>query len=69
MILEGGMAYTVFGILKKRLVDIAMRGGVNKWTIPRWKSTFEIKQYFENLIGKSIYELLPNVIENTFGIE
>lgn len=56
-----------FVIIEKRLVEIALRGGINEYTIPRWKSTFEIKQYFENKMGKSIYDILPGVIENTFN--
>ncbi len=56
-----------FVLIEKRLVDIALRGGINEYTIPRWKSTFENKQYFEEKIGKSIYSLLPNVRENTFN--
>lgn len=59
---------TGFVLIEKRLVDIALRGGINEYTIPRWKSTFEIKQYFEQKIGKSIYSLLPNVKENTFDM-
>lgn len=55
-----------FVLIEKRIVDIALRGGINEHTIPRWKSTFEIKNYFEENIGKSIYDLLPNVKENTF---
>jgi hypothetical protein len=57
-----------FCLIEKRIVDIAMRGGFNEYTLPRWKSTFEIKDYFEEKIGKSIYSLLPGVIENTFEI-
>lgn len=57
-----------FVLIEKRIVDIALRGGTNEYTIPRWKSTFEIKKYFEEKIGKSIYSLLPNVKENTFGL-
>lgn len=57
-----------FCLIEKRLVDMALRGGINEYTIPRWKSTFEIKQYFEENIGKSIYSLLPNIRENTFNI-
>lgn len=57
-----------FCLMEKRLVDIAIRGGVNEYTIPRWKSSFEIKNYFEQKIGKSIYSLLPKVIENTFEL-
>jgi len=55
-----------FCLLEKRLVDMAMRGGINELTLPRWKSTFENKKYFEEKIGKSIYQVLPNVRENTF---
>ncbi|EHI99631.1 metal-dependent phosphohydrolase HD sub domain containing protein [Clostridium sp. DL-VIII] len=57
-----------FVLIEKRIVDIALRGGVNEYTIPRWESIFEIKSYFEEKIGKSIYSLLPNVKENTFGL-
>lgn len=55
-------------LIEKRLVDMALRAGVNEYTIPRWESTFEIKRYFEEKIGKSIYSILPDVKENTFDI-
>ena len=55
-----------FCLLEKRLVDVALRYGVNELTILKWKATFEIKGKFENVIGKSIYELLPGVEETTF---
>lgn len=58
-----------FTLIEKRLVDIAIRGGINEYIIPRWKSTFAIKNYFEQKIWKSIYELLPRVIENTFELQ
>jgi len=54
-----------FCLLEKRLVDMTMRGGINELTLPRWKSTFENKKYFEEKIGKST-KVLPNVMENTF---
>ncbi|MEG0309096.1 MAG: HD domain-containing protein [Clostridium sp.] len=57
-----------FVLIEKRLVDIALRGGINEYTIPRWESTFENKKYFEDKMGKSIYSLLPNIRENTFDI-
>lgn len=56
-----------FVLIEKRLVEMALRGGLNEYTIPRWKSTFEIKQYFENKMGKSVYDILPGVIDNTFN--
>lgn len=55
-----------FVLIEKRLVEMALRGGINEYTIPRWESTFAIKQYFEDKIGKCIYEILPGVTENTF---
>jgi putative nucleotidyltransferase with HDIG domain len=57
-----------FCLMEKRLVEMTLRGGVNEYTIPRWKSTFEIQSYFEQKIGKSIYKLLPRVVENTFEL-
>ncbi|WP_234123492.1 HD domain-containing protein [Clostridium hydrogenum] len=57
-----------FCLMEKRLVDMAIRGGVNENTLPRWKSTMEIQKYFEGKIGKSIYSLLPGVVENTFKL-
>ena len=47
------------------MIDVALRYGINDLIIDKWKSTMELKQYFESKIGKSIYTLLPGVIENT----
>jgi hypothetical protein len=55
-----------FCLLEKRLVDVALRYGANDLTILKWKATFEIKEKFEQTIGRSIYELLPGVEETTF---
>ena len=57
-----------FCLIEKRMVDVALRHGINEYTTLKWKSTFEIKDYFEDKIGKSIYSLLPGVAENTFGL-
>lgn len=54
-------------LMEKRMLDVAMRHGVNEYTIEKWKATFEIQKFFEERIGKSIYSVLPNVVENTFG--
>ena len=58
---------TGYCLMEKRRLDVAMRHGVNEYTIEKWKATFEIQKYFEERIGKSIYSVLPNVVENTFG--
>ncbi len=56
-------------LLEKRMVDVAMRLGVSQYSVPRWKAFFEIKEDFEKEIGCSIYTLLPNIVENTFGFK
>jgi len=55
-----------FCLLEKRLVDVALRYGVNELTVLKWKATFKIKEKFEDVMGRSIYELLPGVEETTF---
>lgn len=58
-----------FCLIEKRMVDVALRYGVGEHTLTRWKAHFDIKQKFEQDIGQSIYNLLPGVVENTFGFE
>jgi putative nucleotidyltransferase with HDIG domain len=58
---------TGYCLMEKRMVDVVMRYGFSKFTLEKWKATFELQIYFEEKIGKSIYSILPNVIENTFG--
>ena len=57
---------TGFCLLEKRFVDVTIRYGVHPATIDRWKKTFEIKEFFEEQTGCSIYTLLPGVVENSF---
>lgn len=57
-----------FCLIEKRLVDVVLRYGVHEGIVPKWKAVFETQKYFEQRIGKSIYSLLPGVIENTFGL-
>lgn len=59
---------TGFCLLEKRFVDVTMRRGMNEYTIPRWQAYFDIKQEFEVEIGRSIYSLLPGIVETTFGL-
>lgn len=56
-----------FCLLEKRFVETALKSGTNDFTVYKWKSVIELKNYFESKIGCSIYGLLPNIIENTFG--
>lgn len=58
---------TGFCLMEQRLVDVAIRYGFNGYTLSRWEKLFEIKEYFESKMNCSIYDILPNVIENTFS--
>jgi putative nucleotidyltransferase with HDIG domain len=55
-----------FCLMEKRLVDVALRYGVNQYTLPRWKAFFGIQAEFEQKLNGSIYDCLPGVMENTF---
>jgi len=55
-----------FCLMEKRMIYVAMRLGINEKTIPSWRERYKIKEYFEGIIGCSIYQLLPGIIENTF---
>ena len=57
-----------FTLIEKRLIDVALRHGVNEYTVSKWKAFMELKNYFEKKIGKSIYSILPGVVENTFNL-
>jgi len=58
-----------FCLMEKRLVDVVMRYGMPPLTLPKWEAYFQIKADFERQIGRSIYSLLPGVVENTFAFE
>ena len=53
-------------LMEKRMLDISMRHGVHEGTVKRWEELFKIKSYFEKKMGRSIYSVLPGVVENTF---
>lgn len=56
-----------FALIEKRFVETALRVGINSLTLCKWRAVLNIKKYFEDKIGCPIYELLPDVIQNTFG--
>ena len=56
-----------FCLLEKRFVDVAIRYGMHPATIDRWKAVLEIKAHFEKIMGCSVYDCLPGVIENSFS--
>ena len=52
-------------IMEKRLVDVALRHGLPAFTLDKWRAFLEIKKHFDALCGYSIYDFLPNVLENS----
>jgi hypothetical protein len=54
-------------LLEKRIVNVALRVGINNQTVAKWKALFEVQNYFEQKMGQSIYKVLPGVVETTFG--
>jgi hypothetical protein len=54
-------------LVEKRIVNVALRIGVNSQTVAKWKALFEVQAYFEQKMGQSIYKVLPGVVETTFG--
>ena len=57
---------TGFCLLEKRFVDVALRYGGSQVLVERWRRVLQIREHFEKLMGCSIYEVLPGVVENTF---
>lgn len=53
-------------LIEKRLLDVAVRYGVNSMVQDKWRATFELKKRFDVLAGMNIYKLLPSIVENTF---
>ncbi len=56
-----------FCLMEKRLVDVALRHGVNALTLQKWKALFGIKGEFESRMRLSVYDVLPGAVENTFS--
>ncbi len=56
---------TGFCLLEKRFVDVAIRYGTHPATVDRWKAVLNIKEHFEKIMGCSVYDLLPGVVENS----
>ncbi len=55
-----------FVLMEKRMMDVALRYGVNQFSVRKWRKTFEIRADFEKRIGCTVYSLLPGVVDNTF---
>lgn len=56
-----------FCLLEKRLVDVALRHGLNDTTLPRWRALFDLLAHFDAAVGGSVYAVLPGIVETTFA--
>ena len=56
-------------LMEKRLLDVVMRHGFNRFSLLRIQVFQEIKADFESVLGDSIYTYFPEVIANTFGAD
>ncbi|MBU0482784.1 MAG: HD domain-containing protein [Chloroflexota bacterium] len=54
-------------LMEKRFVDVVMRYGFNDYTLEKWRAFIAIQQEFDAAIGRSIYSVLPGVVENSFA--
>ena len=54
-----------FVILEKRFVDVTRRYGIMEGYIKGWEVAFSIKEYFEEKMGCSIYDVLPDIGKTT----
>lgn len=52
-------------ILEKRLVDVALRHGINDLSLEKWSAFLQLKQHFDRLCRCNLYTLLPNMLENS----
>lgn len=52
-------------IMEKRLIDVALRHGLPDFTIEKWKAFMQTKTHFDRLCGRNVYDILPNVLENS----
>jgi len=67
MVCDGIAPPEGFCLLEKRMVDVALRYGINQHTLSGWRARFQIQVELEDTVGCSIYCLLPGVVEGTFG--
>lgn len=50
--------------IDKRLIDIMTRRGAYSNTQYHVKETYKLKEYFDSLLGYSVYDLFPEIKEN-----
>lgn len=50
--------YDGFCILEVRLIDVAIRNGINEYSVEKWKQFIELKKYFDEKCNTNIYKLV-----------
>ena len=58
------MCTDVVNTIDKRLIDIMIRRGTTENTQYHVKETYKLKEYFDNLLGYSVYDLFPEIKNN-----
>jgi hypothetical protein len=60
---------TGYCLLEKRFIHVVLRYGFNDHTLAKWRATYLIQAEFEEVIGCSVYSILPDVVENTLNTQ
>lgn len=55
--------------LEQRIIDIIKRRGNAEYFIDYFDDIFNLKKYFENKIGQSIYKLIPDFIDKSLSFD
>lgn len=58
---------TGFCTLQERLIDVALRYGVNAHTLDKWRAVLALKADFDAACGCNVYGLLPGLTERLIG--
>jgi hypothetical protein len=57
-------------LMEKRLMDVVLRHGLipgdPALTVAKWRAFLAVKDEFDAAVGGSIYDVLPDVVGNTF---
>lgn len=59
--------HTGFTILEQRFVNITLRYETNEAQVDRLRKQLKLKYYFDDMIGESIYNVLPGIAEHVLN--
>jgi hypothetical protein len=54
-------------LVEQRLVDIALRRGLNARTLAHWRASLILRREFEAVLGASVYRLIPDLAEHALA--